>query len=240
MQLEFDNLRGQLAETLNKNRHLKAALLEVNKRTMIKASMIARGGNIIVDVDGILDGEFSRDVPILDYMYIQNCEGLMEEACRNLTMSNNLDARLLVKAYRWLSDNREGYFRRSNPLVEVYNHVPPHVSDIVDWLTKTFRCLYSSETVDNVILKAMYIHNRIIEIWPFDNYSGELAILAMNYYLLERGMMPIEFNLTKEQYKSLVSQCLKGRELEKMYKLIYDNLLKTMEETVEICKGYEA
>ena len=48
--------------------------------------------------------------------------------------------------------------------------------------------VYSPKAGNDVILKAMYIHNKLIDIYPFEEYSGEIAVFAMNYFLMENSL----------------------------------------------------
>jgi hypothetical protein len=122
--------------------------------------------------------------------------------------------------------------------VYAYNHVPVYSADIEEKLDDALRRVYSLEAGNNVILKAMYIHNKIIDIWPFQEYSAELAIYAMNYYLMEQGITPINMPITKEEYLSLVSDCLKGQRQEEFYNFLCHAVYDKMEGTVEACKEY--
>lgn len=239
MQAEFKKLRDEFAEVLSKDRNLKKAIKEATKKELIKASLIVRNPrHTTVSVDGILEGELQKDVTVGDYIFIQNSNELMRVTYGNLEMGNRMDRNLLVKAYRILSENPKGYFRKSNPVVYGFNLVPVNAEDIELQITEMFRKVYSDNAGDDVILMAMFIHNKIIEIWPFEEFSGELTVFAMNYFLMEKGLMPIRFDMEQQDYLDLVSACLKGDRREEFYKYIYGAVKEKMESTIEICKAY--
>lgn len=84
----------------------------------------------------------------------------------------------------------------------------------------------------------MYVHNSIIDIWPFDDFSGEIAIFAMNYYLMEQGLMPIDMPMRQQDYFDLVAACLKGRRPDEEYEFFREAIGTKMTSTIEICRGY--
>lgn len=234
------SMRKELAGFLKNDRLLKSAVMEVNKVDMIKASLIVRNPNHEkVRVDKILEGELQKDVPVKDYVFMENFRNLIRVAYNCLEMGNYLDKNLLISAYRILSEDEKGYFRKSNPVVYMFNHVPVYSVDIEDKLDEAMRRVYSPEAGGNVILKAMYIHNKIIDIYPFSEYSPEIAVFALNYYLMENGFAPISMPISKSYYCELVGECLKGNRQEEFYEFLCRAVYDKMEGTVEACREYD-
>ena len=236
MQSEFVIMKQQLAELFQENRDLRKAVREANRIEMIRASMIIRNTrHDILAVDRILEGELQRDVSVGDYVFIQNFGEVLNMAYSNLEMGNSLDKNLLVKAYRILAEDPEGYFRKSNPVVYAFNHVPPHRVDVEELLTDALRRVYSPEAGNNVVMKAMYVHNKLIDIYPFDEFSGEIAVFAMNYYLMHEGLMPISFPIDRQEYLDLVAACLKGTRRSEFYNFLYKTIDDKMQRTIAAC-----
>ena len=239
MHEELNNMKRELAGLIKNNILLKSAVREVNRVDMIKASLIARNPNHErVAVDKILEGELQKDVPVKDYVFIQNFCSLIKVAYNCIEMGNYLDKNLLISAYRILSEDESGYFRKSNPVVYAFNHVPVHALDIEEKLDEAMRRVYSLEAGDNVILKAMYVHNKLIDIYPFQNYSTELAVFAMNYYLMENGLTPISMAMDRDDYFTIVGECLKGNRQEEFYDFLCRAVYDKMEGTLEACQEY--
>ncbi|MDO4545568.1 MAG: Fic family protein [Bacillota bacterium] len=232
-------MKKELAGLVKNDRLLKSAVREVNKIDMIKASLIGRNPNHEnVDVENILNGSLQKDVPVKDYVFIENFCNLIRVAYNCLEMGNYLDKHLLLSAYRILTEDEKGYFRKSNPVVYAFNHVPVHSVDVEEKLDEAIRRVYSQEAGNNVILKAMYIHNKIIDIYPFKEYSPELAVFGLNYYLLENGLTPISMPISKEEYCTLVGECLKGHRQEEFYNFLCKAVYDKMEGTLEACREY--
>lgn len=239
---ELYSMRKELAGMIKNNRLLKSAVMEVNRIDMIKASLIVRNANHDkIKIEEILNGgELQKDVPVGDYMFIENFNNVTRLAFNCLEMGNYLDRHLLISAYRILSEDENGFFRSNNPVVYAFNHVPEHSSDISERLDEAVRRVYSKESGNNVILKAMYIHNKLIDIFPFKDYSAELAVFAMNYYLMENGFAPINMPIDRQDYFNLVGECLKGyrSKQEEFYNFLYNAVFDKMKGTVEACREY--
>ena len=233
------SMKNELAGMLKNDRLLKSAVREVNKIDMIRASLIVRNPNHeSIPIDRILDGDLPKDVPVKDYVFIENFCNLIRVAYNCLEMGNYLDKHFLISGYRILSENEDGYFRKSNPVVYYFNHVPAYSADIEEKLDDAMRRVYSPEAGNNVVLKAMYIHNKLIDIYPFQEYSAELAIFAMNYYLMENGITPVSLPIDRRDYFSIVADCLKGQRQEDLYNFLCKTVYDKMEGTIDACREY--
>ena len=127
MQEKLYSMKKELAELLGRDRLLKSAVKQVNKLEMIKASMVIRNPHHeTIDIDRILGGELKKDLALGDYVFIENFCKLVKLADNCLDMGNYIDKNFLISAYRTLADDSDGYFRKSNPVVYTFNHVPVH------------------------------------------------------------------------------------------------------------------
>lgn len=240
MHEELYEMRKELAGMIKNDRLLKSAVREVNRVDLIRASLIARNPNHEkINVEEILNGgALQKDLPVGDYMFIENFSNVVRVAFNCIEMGNYLDKHLLISAYRLLSENEDGYFRKNNPVIYAFNHVPEHSVDIEEKLDAAVRRVYSREAGNNVILKAMYIHNKLIDIYPFEEFSAELAIFAMNYYLMENGFAPINMPIDRQDYFEIVGECLKGHRQEEFYNFLCRAVYDKMRGTVDACREY--
>lgn len=233
------NMRKELAELLKGDRLLKSAVMEVNKLDMIKGSLVVGNANHEkIAVDKILEGELQKEISVKYYIFIQNFCELVKVAENCLEMGNYIDKNLLISAYRILSEDKDAYFRKSNPVLYSFNHVPVHSLDIEEKLDDAMRRVYSPKAGNDVILKAMYIHNKLIDIYPFEDFSGEIAVFAMNYFLMENGFTPTNMPISREDYLDMTSACLKGNKQEEFYSFLYRAVYDKMEGTIEACREY--
>ncbi len=239
MHEELYKMRIELAAMLKNNRLLRSAVSEVNRIDMVRAALILRSSSHVkVPVEDILEGNLPKEVPVKEYVFINNFSNLVRIGVSNMEMGNTLSKHLLINGYRVLSENENGYFRKSNPVVYSFNHVPPHAVDCESRLDDCLRRVYSREAGNNAILKAMYVHNKIIDIYPFEDYNAELAIFALNYFLMENGLAPISLALTRQEYLDQVSDCLKGVRQERFYEFLCSAVYDKMNGTIEACQEY--
>lgn len=240
MHEDLYRMKKELTLMLREDGLLKSAVREVNKVDLIKGSLIVRNAaHDRIAVGDILKGDLQRDVPVKDYLFIENFCKLIRVAYNCLEMGNYLDKYLLISAYRILAEDEKGTFRKSNPVVYAFNHVPTYSLDIEDKLDDALRRVYNPASGNNVILKAMYIHNKLIEIYPFSEFSGELAVFAMNYYLMENGLMPVNMPISRENYLSIVGSCLKGQRQEEFYDFLCRAVYDKMQGTIDACREYK-
>ena len=119
---ELYRMRIELAAMMKNNRLLRSAVQEVNRIDMVRAALILRSSNHDkVPVEKILEGQLPKEVPVKEYVFIENFSNLVRIANSNLDMGNSLDKHLLVSGYRILSENENGYYRKSNPVVYAFN-----------------------------------------------------------------------------------------------------------------------
>ena len=239
MLAELYSMKKELAAVLNGNRLLRSAVKEVNRIDMIKAPLVIRHPNHErIAIERILEGDLQKDVPVKDYVFIENMGNLVRVAMNCLEMDTYIDRNFLLSAYRILAEDENVYFRKNNPVVYAFNHVPVHSLDIEEKLNDALRRLYSKAAGNNAILKAMYIHNKIIDIYPFQEYSGEIAVFALNYHLMENGFAPINMPIKRDAYLTMVSQCLKGQHQEQFYEFLVGAVREKMEGTLDACRDY--
>lgn len=239
MNTTLSEMKKELNAILSSDPVLKQAVREVNKLDIIRGCLISRNSkHQEMKIDRILAGDLLRDASIGDYMFVQKCAEVLKVVYNNLEMGNSVDRNMLTSAYRILSENPKGTIRSENPVVYAFNHVPPHSSDIDGRLTEALRKIYSAPEGTDVIACAMFMHNSIIDIWPYDEFNSELAVLAANYYLMEQGLMPIDMPMGRQDYLDLVSECLKGRKTDEEYRFFAEAVMGKMVSTIEVCRGY--
>ncbi|MDO4393191.1 MAG: Fic family protein [Bacillota bacterium] len=233
------SMQKEFAGYLKSDVLLKEAIKEICVKDMIRGSLVSRNAHKDkVQIETILNGELQRDLPVKDYIFIQNFRDVIRVAFICLEMGNYLDKYLLLSSYRTLKEDETAYYRKTNPVIYAINHVPAHSLDIEDKLDDCLRRIYKREAGSDVVLKAMYIHNKIMDIYPFEEYSAELAVFAMNYYLLEQGFMPISMDISRTDYLEMVSENLKGHKLEEFYGFLKKSIEDKLEGTIEACREY--
>ncbi|MDD6189968.1 MAG: Fic family protein [Firmicutes bacterium] len=239
MDSHLRELRAGLHEILKGRPMLDKAIHQVNRINMIKGTLIARSENHRdIPVSEILEGRLDTGVSLGDYTYMEKAKELVKKLYGSLSMGNSVDRNFLLNCSRVLTENPEAYFRKDNPVIYTFNHVPPHRSDVEENLAALIRKVYEGNTDNNPVFRAMLLHNGIINIWPFEEYSAEIALFAMNYFLMEKGFIPVTFDMPRKEYLEVVSDNLKGRREKEFYYTLREAVTDTLEEAVDACAGY--
>lgn len=239
MDSDLRRLRDTLHGILRANPVLDRALHRVNRTNMIKCALIARSENHAdISVSGILEGELDPDVALGDYTFIEKAQNLVGALYSSLSMGNSVDRNLLLNCSRTLTGNPDAYFRKGNPVVYTFNHVPPHCSDVDRELGGLIRRVYAGDMDNDPVYRAMILHNGIIGIWPFDEFSAEIGLFAMNYFLMEQGFIPVTFAMPRKEYLDVTGDNLKGRRQKEFYYTLREAIEEKLEEAIQACERY--
>lgn len=189
------------------SRQVAEQIKALNALDYICCGMLLDGAELSrEELQGMLDGEMPKQASLKQCMMVRNYMGLMDVIQDSLDLGCSLDIRLLLKFHEILTGESSG-FRKSNFMALDFKHVPPHHTEIENKLNMLFRNIYKSNS--NEIRNAALIHCGIMAIYPFEQDSGIMARLAMNYYLQENGFLPVALGYSYDEYMSTMTQCLK-------------------------------
>ncbi len=182
-------------------------LRELDQLDHICNALILNGSDFSrEEIRGMIDGEMPKKASLKDCLFVRNYVELMDVIQNSISMSCNLDSKLLLKFQNILTGSESG-FRRINQAVAELKHVPPNHSEIEPKLNQLFKNVY--EAGGNEIRNAALIHYGIIAIYPFEEYSEIMARVAMNYYLQEKGYLPVALGYNHNEYVKTMVECLK-------------------------------
>lgn len=74
-----------------------------------------------------------------------------------------------------------------------------------------FTWLHSGASQTNPIEKAAYLHNKIIEIYPYKTDSEAIARIAAQYHLIQNGFPPILWNISEQEYYDAIRLYLRKK-----------------------------
>lgn len=160
-------------------------------------------------IEGMMEGEMPQGVTLKECVFVKNYMNALEMMQDALALNTTLDKRLLLKLHGVLTGGDSGY-RQSNPAAIEFHHVPPHYSEVDERIGKLLQDAYKVGA--NEIHSASRIHCGIMEINPFEKYNEAMARMAMNYYLEERGFLPVALGYNREEYIKTVTECLKDKD----------------------------
>ncbi len=183
------------------------ALRELDQLDHICNAMILDGAEYSrEEIRGMIEGEMPKTASLKDCLFVKRYVELMEVIQDSLSLKCNLDSKLLLKFNNILTGQVSG-FRRINQAVAEFKHVPPNHSEIEPKLNQLFKTVYSNNA--NELRNAALIHYGVFAIYPFEEYSEIMARVAMNYYLQEKGYLPVALGFNHKEYVATMIECLR-------------------------------
>ena len=80
--------------------------------------------------------------------------------------------------------------------------------------------LSTADCDHNPILKAAYLHNKLIEIYPFETNSESIARMALYYELIRNGYPPVPLNISEQEYYMALEAYLKKENIQPIYEAL--------------------
>lgn len=190
---------------------------EINRVDWIYSSMRLDGSALTRgEVEIIMKGGFIESANLNEHALIEKYCSLCKTADNNLSMSSSLNMEMILNFQQKLSGSSTSGYRKDNPVLAHLNYIPPHPTEIEEQMGLLMDWFYSKDEdmERDPILKAVSLHNRIIEVYPFDVFSEATARAAMYYYLLEKGYPTFEINMSKQEYENAIAEYIQRENLE--------------------------
>ena len=181
------------------------------------------------DVQSIIKGDYVVSCSISDHLVIRNYCDIINLFNEMISMGDELDEISLVRIYRIFTKNAEVAYRTNNPVVHSIDYIPPHFNDIENQMKLLFDFIKSIEKTENKVVRAAYIHNKLIEIFPFEDSNFEIARLGMAYELYKNDLPLFMFDIKEQNYYEMVRKYLKTEDIGPLSEILYDLILKKQE-----------
>ncbi|MDD4565119.1 MAG: Fic family protein [Eubacteriales bacterium] len=208
---------------------------EINQVDWIYTSMRLDGNNITRDnVQRIVKGEFVVDVKVNDHTAITNYQEAIKYIYNIAGMKAELDEKELFHFYKILANTGAQEYRRTNPVLVSLDYNPPHPSEIEEQMEILFQWMRENDFQNNPILKAAYLHNKIVEIYPYESYSEAIARMAMYSELIKNGYPPVLLNLSESEYYAAIRSYLKKEEIQPMYDTLERAVYNKLEVMIQL------
>ena len=186
------------------------------------------------EVEKMLKGELALGASLSEHLAIERYGDLFKSTESSLAMSSCLSKEMILSFHRRLAGGAGTGYRKGNPVLLSIDHNPPHPSEIEEQMNILMSWFYSSDMGGDPVLKAVCLHHRIIEIYPFDEYSAAVARAAMYYFLMEKGYPVFEISMSEQKYNLSVIEYLKKENPQPFYEEVANSLLKKMELLIQL------
>jgi len=186
------------------------------------------------ETEKIIKGGFVDNASVNDHVLIERYRAMIQTTSDMLSLSNNLNKDVIFGFQQQLTGEAGVYYRRENPVLVSLAYNPPHPSEIEEQMEILMNWFYSDDMESNPVLKAVCLHHRLIEIYPFDMYSEAIARAAMYYYLMEKGFPTFEIKMKEQEYNIAVMEYLKKEDAAPFYMEVEECLFNKMEIMIQL------
>lgn len=186
---------------------------EKQKIDWVTMNMCLEGNPISAENAGkIAKGEYILEATLEDHMTVTHLVEVLPLMYTLFSMQEELSSATLTKFYEEISGGQIPLYRKTTPVLFHLSYNPVLPQEINEELRKLFTAVYRDSEMDS-IEKAVYIHDHLIRIYPFDNYSETVARAALEYQLISSGLPMIPLTLSEQEYNNALTTFLKhGKE----------------------------
>lgn len=181
------------------------------------------------DILNIVRGEYVVSLSINDHILIRNYCDIFNLLNEMSELGEMLDEKSMVKIYHAFIKNREDVFRSSNPVLHSIDYIPPHFKEIQEQMKLLFDFMKDGERDMNPIIRAAYMHNKLIEIYPFESGNLEIARFALQYELIRNGLPIVMLDMKEQEYFDLIRRYIKTEDASPLYEKLAELVLKKQE-----------
>lgn len=177
----------------------------------------------------IIKGEFVIECSIDEHLQVRNYCDAIKVAEDMTEMSIELSAAYIFKLYQALAKPASLSYRRSNPVLRQIDHIPPHFNEIEEQMEILIQGLKTEDIDLNPVMKAAIVHNKFIEIYPFEKHSESMARTAMQYELIRNGFPPIMLQMSDQEYNRAIMNYLKTEDSTPLYDILLRGVFNKLE-----------
>ena len=160
----------------------------------------------------IAGGQYVLNATLEEHLLVAGLTEILPLFEALLGMGEELCVDTLRKFYKVFSDGKPAVYRKTTPVLFHLSYNPVLPQEIEEELSALFRRLYR-HPVGNALERAVFVHNELIRIYPFDDCNELVARAAMEYELLYQGKFMCPLTLTESEYNSALAEYMKkGKE----------------------------
>ncbi len=185
----------------------------------------------------ILKGECILERTIEDHMIVRYHEEGISFIEEMVKKKDNLFLKEVNEIHSFLSTNRSMRFRQNNPVIQDIHYVPTHFKEIPLLMEELIQWYHSDAQKMNFISRGLLLHNKLIEIYPYEDSNEKIARALLNYELLKEGFPPIDFRMQSKTYFQLISGFVTKQETAEFYELLLNILHSRLELFLQLTSG---
>lgn len=212
-----------------------ALIKEMNAIDWIYSSLRLDGSDLSEESVGrIIKGEFVIEACVSSHAAVSNYEETIRFLYGMVDMGIYLNEEYIMKIYQSLVKPKVLEYRKNNPVLHMLDYNPPHFKEIEELIKQFFYWYHSDVYQFNPIEKAAFIHNKIVEIYPFEICSEALARTLAQYHLISNGLPPVFWNICEQEYYEAIHLYLKKEEIQPIYDVLERGVYNKLEVMLQL------
>lgn len=193
----------------------------------------------------MMKGSFFPNVSLADHTKVQRYTEVVTELYSMAQMKMGISQSVISHIFERVIGVPQAELRDENPVIYEWDYNPPHPKKIttklamlVNWIDRdgeVYESMNPMETTDlqeepsNFVLRAAYIHNRMLEIFPFKEGNAEIARFVMYYYLIGKGYPVFEIIMSDREYNEAIATYLNSGNIGPLYNGLMKSLTAKMD-----------
>lgn len=201
---------------------MKRYFADIERREWILGNMKIDGSSLTEgQIEAVARGDVCLNMPIAEHVRAERITSLLEKLWEFAEMKRTLDLNLLDEIHRFLSkDAPKNAFRKKNAMLSELEYTPPIPAEIPEELrvlaAEMIKASEIREVSSRMFRHAAFIHNKIVEIYPYGEEDKLLARAAAAYYIMTRGLPAVALPLKEQEYNSMIANHIKKGALDDM------------------------
>ncbi|WP_164914349.1 Fic family protein [Aminipila luticellarii] len=202
---------------------VRKQIKEMGRCDLIYTSLHLDGSPIKKEqLQRILQGDVVPEVTLNDHVAIERYLDTLTLMENLMGMESDVSLKVIEELHGMSCGTDRTVWRKSNPILYTLDYNPPHWQEIREKMEQFIKWSYQAEEklAGNILLKAAYLHHKMIEIYPFEQNSESTARLVLYYSLLRDGYPIFELRLSESEYNTSIIEYLKHKNIEPFYKAV--------------------
>ena len=186
------------------------------------------------DIVDILAGKIVESAPVEAYTFAHNCVALRRDMESCIQMGSHVDVRMLQRWYSMLL-GKEAVYRRNNPIIYEWEHIPPHFQDIPVETDNLFKLSHMNRGGSTPTEHAALLHLEFLRLYPFGEDTADMGFVLLMYSLMQEGLPLPMLTSDDREYNGLVAEYMAHQDAGPFIEMLERSLVNRLESALQIC-----
>ena len=221
---------------------MKRYFADIERREWILRNMRIDGSPLTDgQIEAVAEGDICLNVPISEHVRAERITSLLAKLWEFAEMKRSLDLNLIDEMHRFLIKDSSRYlFRKRNVMIQELGYTPPLPAEVPQEMEKLAAELIKAAQVKAVshdlFRYAAFIHNKIVEIYPYGEDDKLLARCATAYYIMTKDFPAVALSISEQKYNSMISDHIKRGDLSDMAEAWQSEVLKRLQLMLQLTR----